>query len=175
MPRNRTVWDGVVRPHKQTPDAGATVKIDDTMNSHALPRTLERSRRKRILVVDDDDAVRLALDGVLAMEGYEVVTASNGIQALAALRRQPCDLALLDMNMPLLNGWGTIGELRRLNRCLPMIIITAQPDQRTLARESGVELMEKPLDLPLLLRRIDALLHPTHDDSDASPGKSAAA
>jgi DNA-binding response OmpR family regulator len=132
------------------------------------PATAELSRRKRILVVDDDDAVRDGLDAVLVREGYEVVAASNGIQALAVLRRQPCDLALLDMNMPLLNGWGTIGELRRLNRWLPMIIITARPDQRTLARESGVELMEKPLDLPLLLRRIDALLQAPHDDSAAA-------
>ncbi len=145
------------------------------MNTLALPATTEPSGRKRILVVDDDDAVRIGLDNVLATEGYEVVTASNGIQALAVLRRQPCDLALLDMNMPLLNGWGTIGELRRLDRWLPMIIITARPDQGTLARESGVELMEKPLNLPLLLRRIDALLHPPHDDSGASPGESAAA
>jgi DNA-binding response OmpR family regulator len=145
------------------------------MNTPALPVTSEPSRRKRILVVDDDDAVRLGLDDVLVAKGYEVVTASNGIQALAALRRQPCDLALLDMNMPLLNGWGTIGELRRLNRWLPMIIITARPDQGTLARESGVELMEKPLDLPLLLRRIGALLNPPHDTTRARPGESAAA
>ena len=131
------------------------------MKTPALPAPAEPARRKRILVVDDDDAVRIGLNDVLGTEGYEVVPASNGIQALAALRRQPCDLALLDINMPLLNGWGTIGELRRLDRWLPMIIITARPDQRTLARESGVELMEKPLDLPLLLGQIDALLHST--------------
>jgi DNA-binding response OmpR family regulator len=77
--------------------------------------------------------------------------------------------------MPLLNGWGTIGELRRLNRWLPLIIITARPDQRTLARETGVELMEKPLDLPLLLQRIGALLNPPHDTSPAAPSESAPA
>ena len=114
-------------------------------------------------------------DDVLVTEGYEVVTAINGIQALAALRRQPCDLALLDMNMPLLNGWGTIGELRRLNRWLPIVIITARPDQGTLARETGVELMEKPLDLPLLLRRIEELLNPPPGMTRALPGESAAA
>jgi DNA-binding response OmpR family regulator len=124
------------------------------------PATSEPSQRKRILIVDDDDAVRSGLSDLLATEGYEVITAINGIQALAALRRQPCDLALLDMNMPLLNGWGTIGELRRLDRWLPVIVITARPDQRTLASEAGVDLMEKPLDLPLLLHRIGALLNP---------------
>ena len=113
---------------------------------------------KTILVVDDDDAVRRGLRGVLLSEGYEVVTAINGIQALATFRRHPCELALIDMNMPLLPGWGAIAELRKLNGRLPIIIITARPDQRNIAAEAGVELMEKPLDLPLLLQRIGALL-----------------
>lgn len=56
-----------------------------------------------------------------------------------------------------------------------MIIITALPDQRTLARESGVELMEKPLDFPFLLRRIGALLNPPDDTTRALPGASAPA
>jgi DNA-binding response OmpR family regulator len=144
------------------------------MNTPASPATSGLPRSKRILVVDDDDAVRHGLNDILVTEGYEVITASNGIQALAALRRQPCDLALLDINMPLLNGWGTIGELRRLNRWLPIVIITAIPDQGTLARESGVELMEKPLDPPLLLQRIGALLNPPHDTTRAPTGEAAA-
>jgi hypothetical protein len=55
-----------------------------------------------------------------------------------------------------------------------MIIITARPDQGTLARETGVELMEKPLDLPLLLQRIGVMLHPPHDAARAAPGDAAA-
>lgn len=145
------------------------------MNSPALSTSTEPLRRKRILVVDDDNAVRAGLNDLLVAEGYDVLTACNGIQALAVLRRQPCDLALLDMNMPLLNGWGTIGELRRLNRWLPLIIITARPDQRTLAHETGVELMEKPLDVPHLLQRIGALLNPPHGALPNAPGESAAA
>jgi DNA-binding response OmpR family regulator len=127
------------------------------MNIPDSSATTEPSRCKRILVVDDDDAVRSGLGAALVTEGYEVANAVNGIQALATLRRQPCDLALIDVNMPLLNGWGTIGELRRLKHGLPVIIITARPDQRTLAREADIELMEKPLDLPTLLRRIGEL------------------
>lgn len=124
---------------------------------------------KRILVVDDDDAVREGLRDVLVAEGYAAVTAINGIQALAALRRQPCDLVLLDMNMPLLNGWGTIGELRRLQHQLPVMIITAQPDQAALARECEVDLMEKPLDLPRILRWIRSKLSAADDSDPAAP------
>lgn len=143
------------------------------MNTSTPMPDVETERRKTILIVDDDDAVRSGLEGVLRAEGYAVETAVNGIQALALLRRCPCDLALLDMNMPLLNGWGTIAELRRLNRGLPVVIITARPDQQTLAREADVELMEKPLDLPVLLRRIETLLNPpanadTRVQSDAA-------
>lgn len=114
--------------------------------------------RKTILVVDDDEAVRKGLRGVLASEGYHVLVARDGREAIQVFRVHPCDLALLDMNMPLRNGWGTIADLRALKSQLPAIIITARPDQRNIAREAGIELMEKPLDLPLLLRRIGALL-----------------
>ncbi len=139
------------------------------MNTPAASPIPPSSHPRKILVVDDDNAIRDGLEGVLVREGYEVATASNGVQALAVLRRTPCDLALLDMNMPLLNGWGTISELRRLNRWLPIIIITARPDQGTLAREAGVELMEKPLDLPGLFRRIGELLQTLHDSANAAP------
>lgn len=137
------------------------------MNLCTAPHEAHRSTlhevipNPRILVVDDDEAVRTGLRCVLIMEGYEVITAHNGFQALAAFRSQPCDLALIDMNMPLRNGWGAIASLRSLAPALPIVIITARPDQRTVAREAGVELMEKPLDLPLLLRRVGELLsHP---------------
>ncbi len=126
----------------------------------------EPRRRNRILVVDDDDSVRAGLHDVLVNEGYEVVTAANGTLGVAAIRRQPCDFVLLDMNMPSLNGWGTIGELRSITNRLPMIIITARSDQGTIAKAAGVELMEKPLDLPVLLRRIRELLM----ESQALPG-----
>ena len=114
--------------------------------------------KPRILVVDDDDEVRMGLRCVLVMEGYETAAVANGREAVEAFRQQVCDLVLLDMNMPLQNGWKTIGDLRELRPGLPVIFITARPDQRTLAREAEVDLMEKPLDLPLLLRRIGELL-----------------
>jgi two-component system capsular synthesis sensor histidine kinase RcsC len=113
---------------------------------------------REILVVDDDDAVRRGLRSVLVTEGYQVIAVSHGREAIRAFREHPCDLVLLDMNMPLLNGWGTIAGLRSIKAAVPVILITARPDQRSLAREAGVELMEKPLDLQFLLRRIGELV-----------------
>ena len=113
---------------------------------------------KTILVVDDDDSIRKGLRRILMTKGYQVMDARDGCEAIQVFQEHPCDLALLDMNMPLLNGWGTIAGLRSLNGRLPAIIITARPDQRNVAREAGVELMEKPVDTPFLLKRIGALL-----------------
>jgi DNA-binding response OmpR family regulator len=128
--------------------------------------------RKTILVVDDDAAVRKALRGVLVSEGYDVIGACHGREAIQLFRVHPCDLALLDINMPLRNGWGTIADLRTLQSRLPAILITARPDQRNIAREAGLELMEKPLDLPLLLKRIGALLNRPRDGTSACPSAS---
>lgn len=114
--------------------------------------------KHRILVVDDDEAVRIGLRGVLLSEGYDVSTACNGREAVERFQGVKIALILVDINMPVLNGWGTIGQLRTLSPRVPIIMITARPDQKTIARTAGVELMEKPLDLPYLVSRISALL-----------------
>lgn len=114
--------------------------------------------QRRILVVDDDEAVRTGLRGVLLSEGYDVSTACNGREAVERFQGIPIALTLVDINMPVLNGWGTIGQLRTLSPRVPIIMITARPDQKTIARTAGVELMEKPLDIPYLLARISKLL-----------------
>jgi two-component system, OmpR family, response regulator len=119
--------------------------------------------RKTILVVDGDEAVRDGLRCLLVSEGYKVIAACHGREAVHVFKVHPCDLVLVDMNMPLRNGWGTIADLRALQSGLPAIIITARPDQRNAAREAGLESMEKPLDLPLLLNRIGALLNTAPD------------
>ena len=114
--------------------------------------------KPRILVVDDDEAVRIGLRGVLLSEGYDVSTACNGREAIERFKDLKIALILVDINMPALNGWGTIGQLRTLSPRTPIIMITARPDQKTIARTAGVELMEKPLDLPYLVSRIGTLL-----------------
>jgi DNA-binding response OmpR family regulator len=114
--------------------------------------------KHKILIVDDDEAVRTGLRDVLLSEGYEVSSASNGREAVERFQGLDIALILVDINMPVLNGWGAIGELRRLRPRVPIILITARPDQRKVARPAGVELMEKPLDIPYLLERISKLV-----------------
>ncbi len=126
----------------------------------ALPVTAERPRtsvavKKRVLIADDDPVVRGSLAAVLESEGYEVDEARNGIETVTrAIERQP-DLVLLDLNMPHWDGWTAFSRLDRLCSFLPVIVITARPNQYKKAVGLGVDaFMEKPLNFPVLVRAI---------------------
>jgi CheY-like chemotaxis protein len=115
--------------------------------------------KAKILLVDDDDGVLAALGAALGSEGYGVVAARNGREAIEQFREGHVRLALLDLSMPVKGGWETFERLATLHPLLPVIVITAQPDQYPLAAAAGVDaLMEKPLDIPLLLQTIAELL-----------------
>jgi len=122
-------------------------------------RTASKPARRRILVVDDDSVVRESLKTVLECEGYNVITAGDGQQALDQLSKEEVDLALLDLNMPVMNGWDTFERLTAKHPLLPVIIVTARPNQIFTALGAGAgALLEKPLDIPALLRCIETLL-----------------
>ena len=115
--------------------------------------------KSKILLADDDEEVLAALNGVLEAEGYEVILAKNGREAIEHFHRGHVDIALLDLNMPVKGGWETFERLTTSHPLLPVIVITARPDQYPLAMAAGVgAFMEKPLDLPLLLQGIEELL-----------------
>ncbi len=126
------------------------------------PPSKRRPRRKRVLLVDDDPTVRDSLYDVLVAEGYGVIPAGNGLQAVDLAQRLPCDLVLLDLNMPLMNGWDTFEQLTREHPILPVVIITARPNQVFTAASAGAAaLLEKPLDIPTLLEAMQKLLAET--------------
>jgi DNA-binding response OmpR family regulator len=116
-------------------------------------------RNRRILLVDDDPAVRGSLNDVLVTEGYFVISAENGQQALDLASQMPVDVVLLDLNMPVKNGWDTFERLTAEHPLLPIIIVTARPNQLFTAATAGAgALLEKPMDIPTLLRAIKMLL-----------------
>jgi len=134
---------------------------------HPVPqreRSAQRSpgssrSRKYILLVDDDPAVRDSLTDVLAAEGFFVIPAENGQQAIDLANKSPVDLVLLDLNMPVKNGWDTFERLTAEHPLIPIIIATARPNQLFTALNAGVgALMEKPMDIPTLLRTMEELL-----------------
>jgi DNA-binding response OmpR family regulator len=117
---------------------------------------------KYILLVDDDAAVRDSLTDVLAAEGFFVIPAENGQQAIDLANKSPVDLVLLDLNMPVKNGWDAFERLTAEHPLIPIIIATARPNQLFTALNAGVgALMEKPLDIPTLLQTMEELLAET--------------
>ena len=115
--------------------------------------------KKRILIADDDAAVRESLGRVLQAEDFDVVFAESGCETISKFLTVPYDLVLLDLSMPHTDGWEAFDWLSKLHPLMPVIIITARPNQYLRAASCGIDaLMEKPLDFPLLLKTIKDLL-----------------
>jgi|SRR6266850_2718048 len=119
---------------------------------------------KRILLVDDDPTVRDSLNDVLLAEGYFIIPAQDGQQALDLANKSPVDLVLLDLNMPVKNGWDTFERLTAEHPLIPIIIATARPNQLSTALGAGAgALLEKPMDIRTLLRTMEKLLAETSE------------
>ncbi|MES2940576.1 MAG: SpoIIE family protein phosphatase [Pseudomonadota bacterium] len=117
----------------------------------------------RLLVVDDNEMNRDMLSRRLKRQGFSVDMAENGQQALDALAAQPFDLVLLDIMMPVLNGYDTLERLKadEALRHIPVIMITAVDDTESVARciEMGAEdHLPKPFNPSILRARIDSAL-----------------
>jgi CheY-like chemotaxis protein len=111
-----------------------------------------------ILVVDDDPTILATVSETLDMEGYPVVTASNGAEALVAVDRDRPSLVLLDMRMPILDGWGFIRAIRERGLDLTVVVMTAAADARRWARETGAQgVLPKPFELDDLLAAVQRL------------------
>jgi CheY-like chemotaxis protein len=105
-----------------------------------------------ILVVEDDPDVRGVLEDVLQAEGYTVGTAANGLEALNALRSQRYGIVLLDLMMPVMNGWQFL-DARAADPALadiPVVAVTAV----TAAHLPPVRTLRKPFELSELIRAI---------------------
>ena len=116
----------------------------------------------RILVVDDEPAVRESLASSLAFEDYEVVTAIDGVPALDELDRTRPHLAILDVLMPHMDGLTTSRRLRARGDTLPVLMVTAARDtigDRVTGLDAGADdYLVKPFELDELLARVHALL-----------------
>jgi CheY-like chemotaxis protein len=130
----------------------------------------------RVLVVDDDPGVRSGLRRILVREfGVEVIEAGDGVKALETLVRQPCDLVLLDMKMPVLDGLRTLQAVRRSpdHGALPVLMLTGTTDAglvREAARLGVAGYLVKPVEPRLLLERVgEALARAAAEPAPAVP------
>ena len=108
-----------------------------------LPAAPQEERKPRVLVVDDDAVVRQMQASVLVRAGYEVRSAENGLDALAQLREWHADLALVDINMPLMNGLVLIETLRAdpVLRSTALLVLTSlgSEDDRRRGMDAGAD------------------------------------
>ncbi|MEU9844427.1 response regulator transcription factor [Actinomadura sp. NPDC048032] len=115
----------------------------------------------RILVVDDEPAVRESLTSSLEFEGYRVEGAADGVTALDQVERETPDLVVLDVLMPRMDGLTTCRRLRALGATMPVLMLTARDmvGDRVTGLDAGADdYLAKPFDLDELLARVRALL-----------------
>lgn len=120
--------------------------------------------RKRLLVVEDDPSILRGLELNLQLEGYDILSATDGQQAAALIHNDRFDLVVLDLMLPHLNGFQLIKRLRARDRETPIIILSAKSDEEDIVR--GLDLgaddyVTKPFRVAELLARVKAHLRRT--------------
>jgi CheY-like chemotaxis protein len=117
----------------------------------------------KILLVEDNEMNRDMLSRRLARKGYEVVIAVDGQHGIAMARSETPDLILMDMGLPVLDGWAATRELKAAaeTKAIPVIALTAHAmvGDREKAVEAGCDDFDtKPIEFPRLVEKIEALL-----------------
>ena len=114
----------------------------------------------RVLVVDDESDIRGLVRALLERAGHEVLEAADGQEALRSFYSQRPDLVLLDVSMPLLDGWGTLDRIRELSD-VPVLMLTARAEELDKVRglrEGADDYVTKPFGRQELLARVEAQL-----------------
>jgi len=116
-----------------------------------------------ILVVEDESSIRDLIERRLLIEQYQVITASDGARAVALARAEHPALILMDMGLPIMNGWQATHRIKTKpeTQAIPIIALTAyaMPEDRARCLAAGCDDYEtKPIDFPRLLQKIRMLL-----------------
>jgi two-component system, OmpR family, copper resistance phosphate regulon response regulator CusR len=114
-----------------------------------------------ILIAEDEERLAAFIEKGLKKNGFETIVAADGVQALAEIDRQPVDLLLLDLGLPIKDGWAVLAETRAQNPNLPIIVVTAMTDERDRQRlfASGAnDYLPKPFKFSDLLAKVKLYL-----------------
>ena len=112
--------------------------------------------RARVLVVDDDNSILDTVTSILESEGHQVMAASGGEEALSMVRAWHPTLVLLDMRMPIMDGWAVAKSLRESGSRVPIVVMTAAENARRWADEIGAAgHLDKPFGLDDLIAIVE--------------------
>jgi two-component system OmpR family response regulator len=117
--------------------------------------------KARILVVEDEEGILSLLEEILRIAGFDPITANSGAQALTLARKESIDLVLLDINLPLLDGFQVLTKLRQIHPSMPVIMLTARQDKRDVIEGFNLgadDYVVKPFSVEEVILRINALL-----------------
>ncbi len=116
---------------------------------------------ERILVIDDDPSILALVSALLRSAGYDVTSTPDAVEGLRLLLADAPDLVVLDMRMPVMNGWQFSQELRTRGLSVPIVVMTAAQDARAWAAEIGaIGYVGKPFDIDRLLEEVARALDP---------------
>ncbi|HVS53783.1 MAG TPA: response regulator [Opitutaceae bacterium] len=160
---------GIMRNHRGALDVQSEVGRGTTFRAYfpvavdavpppagAVPAPI-RVQGGTVLLADDEESVRLAAAATLRRHGFSVVAAADGMEAVALAKQAPAPFAgaVLDVTMPRLDGLGALGELRKLQPRLPVVLVTgfdARGVAEKIAQIDGVRLLQKPFTLDEFIR-----------------------
>ena len=119
------------------------------------------TQKSKILVVDDEEALRTVLSGELSSEGYDVKSAGDGDEAIEVLENEAFDLVLLDIKMPRVNGFDVLKHVKETRPKTKVVMLTGFADLKNAieSKKLGAEdFVSKPYDLIDLLTTIERVL-----------------
>lgn len=114
-------------------------------------------KRRRVLVIDDDDDVAEVLRDALSMDGFSVATVRHGAAALELLKHLPVDVILLDLRMPIMDGWSFVEQYRRdgARPQAAIVLLSGVPHLEDASRALGIDAyIEKPFELDALVETL---------------------
>ncbi|MDQ2986231.1 MAG: PAS domain S-box protein [Armatimonadota bacterium] len=169
---------GIVRGHKgglrvkSSPGRGTTFEVLlPVQKDYVEPAPKEASpkhanlgdRRVTVLVVDDEQIIRTVVKGALEREGYAVLTAENGLQAVQTFKENSSeiDCVLLDLTMPVLNGDEALKRIREIRGNTPVIVMSGYSESEASSRfgdDSQLVFLQKPFSVAELKRQFDLIL-----------------
>jgi type II secretory ATPase GspE/PulE/Tfp pilus assembly ATPase PilB-like protein/CheY-like chemotaxis protein len=152
-----------IPPRRAEPDLSTAFELleEDELDGSAARRA--PARGARVLLVDDEDTLRRVMKDLLARDGFDVIEARTGVEALDQVDRHAPDIIVLDLNLPGMDGYSVLSELRSrpATRRIPVIVLTAKGDEDNEVRvfELGADdFLSKPFRARALSKRLEVVL-----------------